>query len=105
LESVVNYPELGDPAFMRQFEVTMTYRRDAKVWWPYFAPDTAVALLRTPRPKTESSPVVYFRSSSVDRCGRTAHAAALMRRMKADSYGGVLHTRDLPDRTGAGKHC
>jgi alpha-1,3-fucosyltransferase 10 len=97
LESVVNYPELGDPIFMRQFEITMTYRRDATVWWPYFGPDTAAALLKPPRPKTESSPVVYFRSSSVDRCGRTAYAAALMRRVKVDSYGGVLHNHDLPE--------
>jgi hypothetical protein len=97
LESVVNYPELGDPVFMRKFEITMTYRRDATVWWPYFGPDTAAALLRPPHPKTESSPVVYFRSSNVDRCARTAYAASLMRRVKVDSYGGVLHTRDLPE--------
>ena len=96
LESAVNYPELADPPFMRQFEITMTYRRDATVWWPYFEPDTAAALLRPPCPKTESSPLVYFRSSTVDRCGRTAYAAALMRRVKVDSYGRVLHNRDLP---------
>jgi hypothetical protein len=93
----VNYPELDDPAFMRQFEITMTYRRNATVWWPYFGPDTAAALLRPPRPKAESSPVVYFRSSTVDRCGRTAYAAVLMRRVKVASYGKVLHNRDLPE--------
>jgi hypothetical protein len=27
MESAVNYPELVDPTFMRQFEITMTYRR------------------------------------------------------------------------------
>jgi hypothetical protein len=97
LESVVNYPELGDPVFMRQFEITMTYRRDATVWWPYFEPGTAAALLRPSRHKTESSPLVYFRSSMVDRCGRTAYAAALMRRVKVDSFGSVLHNRDLPE--------
>ncbi len=96
LESEVNYPELADPSFMRQFGITMTYRRDATVWWPYFEPDIEAALVRPPRPKTESSPVVYFRSSLVDRCGRTAYAAALMRRVKVDSYGSVLHNRDLP---------
>jgi hypothetical protein len=37
-------------------------------------------------PKTEPSPVVYFRSRAVDRCGRTGYAAALMRRVKVDSY-------------------
>jgi alpha-1,3-fucosyltransferase 10 len=97
LESDVNYPELADPAFMRQFEITMTYWRDATVWWAYFESDTAEALLKPSRPKTESSPVVYFRSSSVDRCGRTAYAAALMRRVKVDTYGSVLRNRDLPE--------
>jgi len=74
----------------------MTYRRDATVWWPYFGSDTEAALLTAPRQKTESSPMVYFRSSPVDRCGRTAYAAALVRRVKVDSYGSVLHNRDLP---------
>jgi alpha-1,3-fucosyltransferase 10 len=40
--------------------------------------------------------MVYFRSSPVDRCGRTAYAAALMRRVKVDSYGNMLHNGDLP---------
>jgi hypothetical protein len=96
LESEVNYHELADPAFMRRFEITMTYRRNATVWHPYFGAATEAALLRPPRPKTEPSPMVYFRSSPVDRCGRTAYAAALMRRVKVDSYGRVLHNRDLP---------
>jgi hypothetical protein len=97
LESEVNYPELADPGFMRQFEITMTYRRNATVWCPYFGgPAAEAAFLMPPRPKTESSPIVYFRSSPVDRCGRTAYAAALMRRVKVDSYGRVLHNRDLP---------
>lgn len=102
LESEVNYPELVDPAFMRQFEITMTYRSNATVWWPYFGPDTEAALLTPPRPKTESSPMAYFRSSPVDCCGRTAYAAALMRRVKVDSYGSVLHNRDL---LGSDKGC
>ncbi len=95
MESEVNYPELANPAFMRQFEITMTYRRSATLWCPYFGPETEAALLAPAQPKTESSPVVYFRSSPLDRCGRTAYAAALMRRVKVDSYGQVLHNRHL----------
>jgi len=93
MESDVNYPELADPAFMRRFEITMTYRRDATVWCPYIA--AAGALMTPARPKTESSPVVYFRSSPIDRCGRTAYAATLMRHIKVDSYGRVLQNRHL----------
>jgi hypothetical protein len=95
LESDVNYPELADPAFMSQFEITMTYRRDATIWCPYIEPDLA-ALLAPPQPKTEPSPVAYFRSSEIDNCGRSHYAAALMRRIKVDSYGKILHNRDLP---------
>ena len=99
MESEANYPELADPAFMRQFEITMTYRRDATVWSPYFGGPgfDAAALLTPPRPKTEAAPVVYFQSSPIDRWGRTAYAAGLMRRVKVDSYGKVLHNRDLPE--------
>lgn len=98
MESETHYLDLGDPAFMRRFEITMTYRRGATVWAPYFGGPTfdEAGLLRPPRPKTEPAPVVYFRSSPVDRCGRGAYAADLMRRVKVDSYGKVLHNRDLP---------
>ena len=98
MESEANYPELADPAFMRRFEMTMTYRSGATVWSPYFGGPgfDAAAFLTPPRPKTEAAPVVYFQSSPIDRWGRTAYAAALMRRVKVDSYGKVLHNRDLP---------
>ncbi len=96
MESDVNYPALADPVFMRRFDVTMTYRRDSTVWCPYFGPGTDTALLTAPRRKTERSPAVYFQSSRFDRCGRIAYAAALMRYVKVDSYGSVLHNRDLP---------
>ena len=77
----------------------MTYRRDATVWSPYFGGPgfDAAALLTPPRPKTEAAPVVYFGSSLIDRWGRTAYAAGLMRRVKVDSYGKVFHNRVLPE--------
>jgi hypothetical protein len=96
MESEVNYPLLADAAFMRRFDVTMTYRRDSTIWCPYFGPGTDGALLAPPPPKTERSPAVYFQSSRFDRSGRVAYAAALMRHVKVDSYGAVLHNRDLP---------
>jgi hypothetical protein len=96
MESDVNYPALANPDFMRRFDVTMTYRRDSTVWCPYFGPATVAAVLAPPRPKTEPSPAVYFQSSRFDRSGRVAYVAALMRRVKVDSYGAVLHNRDLP---------
>jgi len=96
MESEVNYPELADRAFMRNFEITMTYRRDATVWCPYIQPEMAQTVIVAPKPKTESSPVVYFRSSQIDRCDRTSYAAELMKRVKIDSYGHVLRNKPLP---------
>jgi hypothetical protein len=97
MESQVNYPVLSDPEFMRRFDITMTYERTATVWCPYFGPDIADKLLQLPRPKTEPSPAVYFRSSPVDRSGRGRYAFELMKYAKVDSYGQLLRNRQLPE--------
>jgi hypothetical protein len=101
LESSVNYPALADPFLMRAFDLRMTYQRDADVWLPYFPPpDLIEAARRQPLPpRTEAAPVVHFQSSGVDRCGRTAFAAELMRHIAVDSYGSDLRNRvlDGPD--------
>jgi alpha-1,3-fucosyltransferase 10 len=97
MESAVNYPALADPRFLRQFDLTMTYEQTATVWCPYLEPGMAEPLLRAPGPKTEPSPVTYFRSSPVDRSGRGRYAFELMRRVKVDSYGAVLRNRALTE--------
>ncbi len=96
MESVVTCPRLGDPAFMRHFEIEMTYRRDADVWTPYLNPNVSAALLRPPRPKTAAAPAVYLQSSRFNASGRVQYVAELMKRMKVHSYGAVLHNRDWP---------
>jgi hypothetical protein len=95
MESQVHYPALADPRFMSQFDITMTYRRDSTIWCPYFGPGTVAGLLAAPAPKTERSAAVYFQSSRIDRSGRVAYVAEMMKRVKVDSYGKVLHNRDL----------
>jgi hypothetical protein len=97
MESKVNYPALAEEKFLRRFDITMTYERAATVWCPYFGPDTADQLLRFPQPKTEQAPVVYFRSSPLDRSGRGRYAFELMKRVKVDSYGQILKNRQLLD--------
>jgi len=92
-ESEVNYPVLADPAFMSQFDLTMTYRRDADVWVPYL-PDPG-PLLAPASPKTESAPAVYMASNANDRSGRHAYVAELMRHMAVDSYGACHRNRTL----------
>jgi hypothetical protein len=96
MESEVYYPALTDPGFMAAFDLTMTYRRDADVWSPYFGPELAGELLRPPIPKTEPAPAVYFSRNDHDRSGRTRYVAELMTHLAVDSYGTSLRTRRLP---------
>jgi hypothetical protein len=96
MESEVTCPRLADPEFMRHFEITMTYRRDSTVWCPYIGPDTGTALLCPPRAKTEPAPAVYLQSSRYNASRRVQYVAELMKRLKVDSYGAVLHNRAWP---------
>ena len=101
MESDVVYPTLANPSFMRHFELTMTYRRDASVWCPYFDGATAGDLLRPPQPKTAAAPAVLLQSSRYNQSGRVQYAAELMKRMKVHSYGAVLKNQPWPiDDTG-----
>jgi hypothetical protein len=96
MESDVNYPLLSSPAFMRQFDLTMTYRRDSDIWTPYFGPRMLDRLLGPPRQKTEAAPAVYFASNCQDRSGRQEYVRELMRYLQVDSYGCCLQNRTLP---------
>lgn len=98
MESEVTTPVLADPGFMQQFDLTMTYRRDADVWVPYLGAGTIRALQAPPLPKTADRPVCHFQSNPYDRSGRTAYTAALLRRVKINSYGAVLPTVAEPGR-------
>jgi alpha-1,3-fucosyltransferase 10 len=101
MESDVTYPSLANPAFMRHFELTMTYRRDATVWCPYFDAETAQELLRPPRAKTAAAPAVLLQSSRYNQSGRVQYAVELMKRVKVHSYGAVLRNQAWPmDDTG-----
>lgn len=110
LESDVTVPALRDPRFMRHFDLTMTYRRDADAWWPYlpplgFPPSPTTGLMTPMAAKTERAPAVLFQSASYDRSGRNAFAFELMKKVRVDSYGRFLTNRKLrePDRGPATK--
>ncbi|MBK6803493.1 MAG: hypothetical protein IPG84_00810 [Betaproteobacteria bacterium] len=93
MESEVNYPQLADPAFVARFDLAMTYRRDADVWVPYLPrPEWLAAPVS---PKTEPVPAVYFASSAIDRSGRHAYVAELMRHVAVDCYGACHRNRTL----------
>ena len=100
MESTSNVPALADPEFMKRFDLTIGYWREASVWTTYFGALRPARLLSPPMEKTEPAPAAYFQSSAVDRSGRITLVRELMKRMRVDSYGRVLNTRALaqPDK-------
>jgi hypothetical protein len=94
MESAAYYPCVDDPEFMASFDITISHRCDSTIWYPYFGPPTAAAMSNQPRPKTEPSPVAYLQSSPANRSGRIQYVAALMKRVKIDSYGSILRNRE-----------
>jgi hypothetical protein len=101
IECEVNYPQLRDPGFMRSFDLTMTYRRDADIktgYVGYFgsAENMERALRRPPSPKDADRPVAMFISSQTDRSGRREYARELARHIPIDSYGRLMRNRTLP---------
>ena len=104
LESDVTIPMMRSARFMRHFDLTMTYRRDADVWCPYlpptaFPPSPADRLLAPAPPKRESVPAVLFQSSRYDRSRRYPYLHELMKRVRVDSYGKITPNQkvDGPD--------
>ena len=85
---------------MGRFDITMTYRRDATIWCPYFDAGTAAALRRPPQPKTAPSPVACFVSNRQTAWDREGYIRELMRYVAVDSYGRTLNNRLLAEDRG-----
>jgi len=96
-ESDRYYSRLRDPKYMRQFDLTMTYRWDSDVPVAYFGPDTRDDLLRAPALKTASVPLVAFVSNRFDLSGRFKYLKELMQYLPVDSYGLALQNKKLPE--------
>lgn len=96
-ESDAVYPQLADPAFTEQFDLTVSYRRDADVTIAYCDPGEWLSF----RPPTvargayEGAPAVFIASGRVDRSGRTDYVRELMRHIAVDSYGRCLNNRSF----------
>jgi hypothetical protein len=101
LECDANYPRLRDPEYMRQFDLTMTYRLDADVivaYTSYFPGiDLASALRTPPKPKPADNLVSLFISSGMNRSGRIEYAAELMCYLDVHAYGKMFRNRDIPE--------
>jgi hypothetical protein len=100
MESDVNYPHLADPAFMQQFDLTMTYRRSSDIWVPYLGTRTLAKLQEPAIDKTAHAPAVYFASGAFDRSGRNRYVEELLHYLPIDSYGRCLHNKTLPHDNG-----
>jgi hypothetical protein len=101
MESEVNYPLLANPNFMRQFDLTMTYRLDADVTVAYTsyysdAANLSRALRTMPGPKSSDKLASLFISSGLNRSGRIEYATELMRYLEIHSYGRGLQNREIP---------
>lgn len=101
MESEVNYPQLRSPRYMRQFDLTMTYRLDADVavaYTSYYSDvaNLAQALRTPPRPKSGDNLASLFISSGLNRSGRIEYATELMRYLEIHSYGRGLQNREIP---------
>jgi Glycosyltransferase family 10 (fucosyltransferase) C-term/Fucosyltransferase, N-terminal len=102
-ESEVHYPLLADADFMRQFDLTATYRRDADVVLGHFAHEEWLPFEPPPlQSAREDAPAVYITSSPVDRSGRTEYVRELMRHLPVDSFGQSLNNRLLAGDRGRG---
>jgi hypothetical protein len=82
---------------MARFDIEMTYRQDADVWVPYLPPLAEwLAAQAAPVPeKPETAPLAMFMSAAAPHSDRADYAAQLLRYMRIDSYGRLLHTRDI----------
>lgn len=100
LESEAYYPQLCDPRFMSQFDLTMSYHQHADVVTSYFiyygsTDNLKRALLEPPKPKTEENLVNLFVSSPYDKSGRREYATELMQYLDIHSYGKFLNNRSI----------
>jgi glycosyl transferase family 10 (putative fucosyltransferase) len=97
MECEQHVPSMSDPAFMSQFDLTMSYRLDADVVTPYFDLrdyDDALGRMRLP-PGPKDGFAALFVSSMTETSGRTPYLQELMRRVPVSSYGRVLKNRRL----------
>ena len=78
MECEDHYPLMRLNAFMRHFDITMTYRLDADVPMTYVDDR---GLREPPRPKLAEPLVAAFISSRIDRSGRRGYLRQLARHL------------------------
>ena len=99
MESDANYPLQVDPRFRRPFDLTIGYKRSADIWTAYLPAleDWLNAQQFVQAPRQSAVPAVMFQSAPHNRSHRIEFATELMRHVRVDSYGRVLHNCDLDE--------
>src|SRR5262249_18734086 len=89
MESAINYPIQNDSVLMSRFDLVMSYKRSADIWFAYCPSRWAwLESMRQPLPvKTEEAPLVMFQSAPFNKSFRAEFASELMRQIKVNSYG------------------
>ena len=100
MECNVNYPQLCNPEFMMQFDLTMTYRMYSNIPCGYFnyygnMEDLRFHLVNPLISKKKKDLAAMFISSPHDKNGRLQMASELMDYMGIHSYGKCLNNRKL----------
>ena len=87
MECDLHSPLARSSWFMKQFDLTMTYRRDADVWVGYVPGDLLDPPARPPAPKSSDRLICSFISGRHDRSGRTRYLEELARHVDLHTYG------------------
>lgn len=87
MESDANYPLQADPAFMRHFDITMNFRKDADIPMFYCDAEHVALLMTPPKWKFRRAAAVYIASNNNAHNNRHGFVGELMQCMKVDSYG------------------
>lgn len=100
IESGAQYPQLNDPRFMAQFDLSISFRRDADIWSPCYFPGFEQLTAAAPPPKHHDQLLAAFISYPADRSGRRDYLQTLMQHLEVHSYGQLLRNRPLPRDAG-----
>ncbi|MFN4140948.1 glycosyltransferase family 10 domain-containing protein [Aestuariivirga sp.] len=98
-ESSANYPDQFEPSFASLFDGEMSHRQTADVWIPYLG----VSIIKgcgEMETGGRDELCCAFISSGVNKSGREAYLAELMKHIEIASYGRYQNNRRLPGDTG-----
>ncbi len=89
------------PAFMRLFDLTMTYKLDSDIPYTYIFERYQKTLKQTPAKRNNLINALV--SSSLNQSGRMQYLNELMKHLEVDSFGKMCNNKKLEDKWGLTK--